>query len=62
MRTIKQILIDRDGMSAEDADDLITEAKEDMYERLGLGEMPENICEEWFGLEPDYLFELTGVS
>ena len=62
MRTIKQILIDRDGMSAEDAEELIAEAKEDMYERLGLGEMPENICGEWFGLEPDYLFELTGVS
>lgn len=58
MRTIKEILMDRDGMSSDEADELIEDAKEDMYSRLEAGEMPEDICEEWFGLEPDYLFEL----
>jgi hypothetical protein len=58
MGTIKQVLMSRDDMSAEEADALIADAKADMNERLGQGEMPEDICEEWFGLEPDYIFEL----
>jgi len=58
METIKQVLMNRDGMSASEADELITEARANMYERLANGEMPEDICEEWFGLEPDYIFEL----
>jgi hypothetical protein len=56
--TIKEVLMRRDGMSAEEADDLINQAKEDMLDRLDAGEMPLDICEEWFGLEPDYLDEL----
>jgi len=55
---IKEVLMTRDGMSAEEADDLINQAKEDMLDRLDAGEMPLDICEEWFGLEPDYLDEL----
>lgn len=58
MRSIKKILMDRDGMSPEDADSLISDAKRDMDSRLSEGEMPYDICEEWFGLEPDYIFEL----
>jgi hypothetical protein len=58
METIKQILMRRDGMSAEAADELILQAKDDMDERLIRGEDTYDICEEWFGLEPDYLFEL----
>jgi len=52
--------MDRDGMSAEDADDLISQARTDLHDRLENGEMPLDICEEWFGLEPDYLDELVG--
>lgn len=55
---IKQILIERDGLSEVEADQLIDEAKNDLMERLGEGDMPFDICEEWFGLEPDYLDEL----
>jgi hypothetical protein len=58
MNSIKEILIRRDGMSPEDADDLINQAKEDLNDRLAEGEMPDDICEEWFGLEPDYIHEL----
>ena len=36
------------------------DARADMNDRLANGEMPEDICEEWFGLEPDYIFELIG--
>lgn len=58
METIKQVLMRRDGMSAWDADDLIDQAKTDLQERLETGEMPFDICQEWFGLEPDYIMEL----
>ena len=55
---IKKILMERDGMSAKDADDLIMQAYQDLHDRLAVRECPYNICEEWFGLEPDYLFDL----
>jgi len=58
MKTIKEILMRRDNMSADEADELIAQAVEDLYERLENGEMPDDICMEWFGLEPDYIFEL----
>ncbi len=56
-RSIKEVLIERDGMSEEEAEDEIKAAQEDLNERLEAGEMPFNLCEEWFGLEPDYLEE-----
>jgi len=59
--TVKEVLMRRDAMSAEDADVLIQEAKDDLNERLALGEMPFDICEEWFGLEPDYIEDLIGT-
>jgi len=55
---IKAILMDRDGMSEEEANSLIEQAKEDLQERIDEGDMPFDICEEWFGLEPDYLDDL----
>lgn len=58
---IKRILMQRDGMTSEEADELIAEAKADLKARLEAGEMLDldaSICEEWFGLEPDYIFEL----
>lgn len=60
MKTIKQILIERDGISEQDADELISEAKADLLNYLAEGdeESAYNICEEHFGLEPDYLMEL----
>ena len=56
--SIKSILMRRDEMSPEDADDLINQAKADLGDRLSAGETPDDICNEWFGLEPDYIFEL----
>ena len=57
MKTIKEVLMTRDGMSEKEADNLIAEAKQDFNDRLETGESPMDICEEWFGLEPDYLDE-----
>lgn len=59
-KSIKEIIMERDGLTEQEADELIEDAKNDMNERLSHGEMPFNICEEWFGLEPDYLDELIG--
>lgn len=57
-KSIKEVLMERDGLSAEEAEDLIKEAREDFMKRLDDGESPEDICEEWFGLEPDYIDDL----
>ena len=53
-KSIKQILMWRDGISAEDADELIEEARDAVIE----GQDPEEVCQEFFGLEPDYIWEL----
>jgi len=58
--SLKSVLMRRDDLTEEEAEDLIQEARDDMNERLANGEMPYDICEEWFGLEPDYLFDLIG--
>ena len=59
-KTIKQVLIERDGMTAEEADELIAQARAQLEEYLEEGDFAgyENICEEFFGLEPDFLDEL----
>jgi hypothetical protein len=58
VRTIKEILVNRDGMTNEEADDLLDEALEDLRARFDEGVSVEDFCEEWFGLEPDYMEEL----
>lgn len=57
---IKTILMERDGMTAKEAECLIKDAKKALDEYLADGdsESAENICEEFFGLEPDYILEL----
>ena len=58
--TIKEVLMRRDGVSANEADELIKEASDEMHRRLGIGDIcgAQTICEDFFGLEPDYLEEL----
>ena len=50
----------RNGLTPAEADVLIHEARIafDQYLEEGDEEAAENICEEFFGLEPDYLDEL----
>lgn len=59
MESIKEILIKRDGMDPADADDLISDAQDEFDHHIAFGNLTaaENICQEWFGLEPDYLIE-----
>lgn len=60
MKAIKEILMERDGTSARVAEEIIEEAREALQEYLTAGDFDaaENICEEFFGLEPDYLDQL----
>ena len=54
METLKQVLMRRDNLSADEADDLIEEAREAIRE----GADPEEVLAQDFGLEPDYIFDL----
>lgn len=60
MGEIKKILMKRDGLTSHEADDLISEAIEALNSYLMKGDTnsAEYICEEYFGLEPDYIDEL----
>jgi hypothetical protein len=60
MSEIKEVLMRRDGMSSDQADQEIVEAKELLQEYIAAGNMEaaEDICAELWGLEPDYLMEL----
>lgn len=54
MEDLKQVLIRRDGLTPEQADEQIADARKRVLE----GEDPEQVLEEEFGLEPDYVFDL----
>ena len=53
---IVRILMRRDGMERDKAEDLLWEA----IVAVGEGEDPEDVLADWFGLEPDYLEDLLG--
>ena len=55
MENLIEVLMKRDNISRKEAENLIEDARQDLYERLEEGEMPYDICAEWFGLEPDYI-------
>lgn len=56
--TLKNILMERDGLTASEADADIREAKQELMELIGAGEMPFDFCQDRWGLEPDFLDEL----
>ena len=56
MKTLKQVLMERDNMSSREADNAIEDAKQRVFE----GEDPEDVLAEEFGLELDYIFDLLG--
>ena len=53
---IVRILMRRDGMERDEAEDLLRDARAAVEE----GEDPEDVLADWFGLEPDYVFDLLG--
>ena len=54
MKTLKQVLMHRDKMTADEADAAIDEAKD----MIADGADPEEVLAGEFGLEPDYIFDL----
>lgn len=53
METIREVLVRRDGATKEDCDELLAGAREAIAE----GQDPEEVLAEWFGLEPDWIFD-----
>ena len=60
MTKIKQVLMKRDGLTSVEADILIQECKDALDDYLANGELDlaEEVCDEYFELEPDFLTEL----
>ncbi len=56
--TIAQILVARDGITMQEAEEQVADGRAELMDRLADGEMPYDLCGELFGLEPDYLEEL----
>ena len=52
--SIKEVLMQRDGLSGEAADEVIAEARS----LVACGANPEEILMEMFELEPDYFLDL----
>ena len=58
MKPLKKVLMERDGLTEEEAQEQIDNAHEELMERLEDGEMPFDFMMDEFGLEPDYLEDL----
>ena len=56
IESLKEVLMRRDNLSSDEADDLITDAREEIED----GADPEEVLAQNFGLEPDYIFDLLG--
>ena len=57
---LKKVLMDRDNLTDAEATVAIFEARKTFQEYLDDGDESSayNVCEEMFGLEPDYLMDL----
>ena len=54
LESLKAVIMRRDKLTSDEADERIEEAKE----RVLAGEDPEEVLYDDFGLEPDYVFDL----
>lgn len=59
-KSLKEVLMERDNLSEYEAEDLISDAKRAYQEYIGDNDLEGayNICEEYFGLEPDFLDDI----
>ena len=60
--SIIETLMRRDGFSKEEAENQVLAAYHDLQDRLAEGDDAFYICEEWFGLEPDYNIDLIDTG
>ena len=51
-------LVERDGISPDEARRQIEAARDELYALIDEGECPMDFMQDEFGLEPDYLMEL----
>jgi len=59
MKRIKDIIMDQYNISEAEADDKIEEARDDLLIRIENDDPSAyDLCNEYFGLEPDYLEQL----
>lgn len=58
MTNLKQAVMQVMEITESEAIEEIKEAREEIMELIGEGEMPFDYCEERWGLEPDYLEDL----
>lgn len=64
MNKIVKLLMERDNMTQQDAEDLYYEAQQEaqnVIDEDGSLEDIENILMDYFGLEPDYIFDLISI-
>lgn len=54
MNQIVKILVERDEISVAEAQELLKDARSAVAD----GDDPEEVLLDWFGLEPDYIFDL----
>lgn len=50
------VLMRREELGRDEAEQLVADARREVED----GEDPEEILHDWFGLEPDYIYDLMG--
>jgi hypothetical protein len=57
--SLKSVLMQRDQLTSDEADDQIEDARRQFNSYLDAGNLTgaEQVCAEFFGLEPDYVIE-----
>lgn len=58
MNRVVKILMERDGMTEEEAKAEVRAGRQEMLEALEYGEDLDDMMSDLFGLEPDYLFDV----
>ena len=60
MLSIVKVLMERDGLDKQEAEERVEEAREALESYIASGNLmdAEEVCSEYFGLEPDYIDEL----
>ena len=58
MNRLVRAVMDSLDYTKDEAEEAVNRAREELMDRLAVGDYPYDICEEHFGLEPDYLEDL----
>lgn len=60
---LQKLLMRRDGLTAEEADELIDEAREVFMQCVEDGDLVGgmSVCQDYLGVEDDYIFEIMPI-